>query len=258
MQLESCLGWSPPIPMRAQTDKVERSKRPEDSVGRAALAVGLMVAACVVAADPEDCSNVLTDLLDCLPYVSNGSNTSSPSAGCCIGVTDVVIGSPACICDALKQARELGVELNTSRVLALPAACDVKEPEIRCGGEIPPASSPLPSRAPSTAPQSSEAPSSPPPSPISAPTLAPQSSEAPSSPPPSPISAPTLTPTGSPPPPPPPPPAPSTEGPSLSPAEAPASDDPLPSDAPQLAASFLLLLAAFAVTSALNELCMKI
>ncbi|KAG6466625.1 hypothetical protein ZIOFF_075562 [Zingiber officinale] len=108
----------------------------------AALAVGLMVAACVVAADPEDCSNVLTDLLDCLPYVSNGSNTSSPSAGCCIGVTDVVIGSPACICDALKQARELGVELNTSRVLALPAACDVKEPEIRCGGEIPPASSP--------------------------------------------------------------------------------------------------------------------
>ncbi|KAG6535025.1 hypothetical protein ZIOFF_008942 [Zingiber officinale] len=106
----------------------------------AALAVGLMVAACVVAA--EDCSNVLTDLLDCLPYVSNGSNTSSPSAGCCIGVTDVVIGSPACICDALKQARELGVELNTSRVLALPAACDVKEPEIRCGGEIPPASSP--------------------------------------------------------------------------------------------------------------------
>ncbi|XP_042435608.1 non-specific lipid transfer protein GPI-anchored 23-like [Zingiber officinale] len=194
-----------------------------------------MVAACVVAA--EDCSNVLTDLLDCLPYVSNGSNTSSPSAGCCIGVTDVVIGSPACICDALKQARELGVELNTSRVLALPAACDVKEPEIRCGGEIPPASSPLPSRAPSPAPQSSEAPSSPPPSPISAPTL---------------------TPTGSPPPPPPPPPAPSTEGPSLSPAEAPASDDPLPSDAPQLAASFLLLLAAFAVTSALNELCMKI
>ncbi|XP_042426045.1 non-specific lipid transfer protein GPI-anchored 11-like [Zingiber officinale] len=98
----------------------------------AALAVGLMVAACVVAA--EDCSNVLTDLLDCLSYVSNGSKTSSPSAGCCIGVADVVIGSPSCICDALKQARELGVELNTSRVLALPAACDVKAPEMRCGG----------------------------------------------------------------------------------------------------------------------------
>lgn len=106
----------------------------------AALAVGLMVAASAVAASPgkvaaaEDCSSVLTDLLDCLPYVSNGSNTSSPSAGCCIGVADVVIGSPACICDALKQARELGVELNTSRVLGLPAACDVKAPEMRCGG----------------------------------------------------------------------------------------------------------------------------
>ncbi|KAG6483315.1 hypothetical protein ZIOFF_059959 [Zingiber officinale] len=176
-----------------------------------------MVAACVVAA--EDCSNVLTDLLDCLSYVSNGSKTSSPSAGCCIGVADVVIGSPSCICDALKQARELGVELNTSRVLALPAACDVKAPEMRCGGEIPPASAPLPTRAPSPAPQSSEAPSLPPPSPISAPTL---------------------TPTGSPPPPP--PPAPLTDGPSPSPADAPASNEPLQSDAPQLAASLLPLL----------------
>lgn len=106
----------------------------------AAMAVGLMVAACAVAvsggkvAAAEDCSSALTDLLDCLPYVTDGSDTSSPSAGCCIGVADVVIGSPACICDVLKQARELGVALNTSRVLDLPAACAVKAPEMRCPG----------------------------------------------------------------------------------------------------------------------------
>ncbi|XP_064963317.1 non-specific lipid transfer protein GPI-anchored 4-like [Musa acuminata AAA Group] len=109
-------------------------------MARVALVAGLMavyalsVSAAVAAPPPADCSNVVTSLLDCLPYVTNGSDTASPSKACCAGVATVVTQSPVCICQSLDEASNLGIALNITRVVGLPVACSVRAPKVHCDG----------------------------------------------------------------------------------------------------------------------------
>ncbi|RWW32008.1 hypothetical protein GW17_00003351 [Ensete ventricosum] len=112
----------------------------ESKLARLALVAGLMavyalsVSAAVAAPPPADCSSVVSSLLDCLPYVTNGSDTASPSKECCAGVASVVSQSPVCICQSLDEASNLGIALNITRVLGLPVACSVRAPKVHCDG----------------------------------------------------------------------------------------------------------------------------
>ncbi|URE04901.1 Protease inhibitor/seed storage/LTP family [Musa troglodytarum] len=99
-------------------------------------------ASLAAAPPPSDCSVIVSALMDCFSYVSNDSTTPCPSRSCCAGVADVVTGSPECICQALQEANDLGVAVNMTRALALPAACSVKAPKIHCDASSPSAAPP--------------------------------------------------------------------------------------------------------------------
>ncbi|CAL9203763.1 unnamed protein product [Musa hybrid cultivar] len=155
-------------------------------MARVALVAGLMavyalsVSAAVAAPPPADCSNVVTSLLDCLPYVTNGTDTASPSKACCAGVATVVTQSPVCICQSLDEASNLGIALNITRVVGLPVACSVRAPKVHCDGPSPSPSGPLPSPglSPHPAPTTPPSPPSPPlptPEPPSSPATPPTS-----------------------------------------------------------------------------------
>ncbi|KAL1803946.1 hypothetical protein DCAR_0935626 [Daucus carota subsp. sativus] len=100
------------------------------------------------------CTSVLIGMSSCLNYVT-GSNTSTPSSSCCSALASVVKSQPQCLCSALNgdAATALGIKINRTLALALPAACKVQTPPVsRCyanGPSIAPIGSPESSPAPS-------------------------------------------------------------------------------------------------------------
>ncbi|URD87827.1 Non-specific lipid-transfer protein-like protein [Musa troglodytarum] len=224
----------------------------QSEMARLALVAGLMavyalsVSAAVAAPPPADCSSVVSSLLDCLPYVTNGSDTASPSKACCAGVATVVTQSPVCICQSLDEASNLGIALNITRVVGLPVACSVRAPKVHCDAASPPGDSPRaapthPSPGPSPLPSQSPSPS--PSGPLPSPGLSPH--PAPTTPP-SPPSRPSPTPEPPTSPAAPPPstsvelsPAPAADG---APEEAPLSDAPKLTSFPLVLACCLLWL----------------
>lgn len=88
------------------------------------------------AAAQSGCTNVLIGMASCLNYVT-GSKTSTPSSSCCSSLASVVKSQPRCLCSALNgdAATALGIKINQTLALALPAACKVQTPPVsRCYG----------------------------------------------------------------------------------------------------------------------------
>ncbi|KAK9983390.1 hypothetical protein SO802_032915 [Lithocarpus litseifolius] len=71
----------------------------------------------------SDCSAIVYDVLDCIPYLSAGSEQTKADALCCSSFETVLEISRECICVALKGSRELGLTLDITRAIALPSAC---------------------------------------------------------------------------------------------------------------------------------------
>ena len=71
----------------------------------------------------SDCSAIVYDVLDCIPYLSAESEQTKVDALCCSSFEAVLEISRECICVALKGSRELGLTLNIARAIALPSAC---------------------------------------------------------------------------------------------------------------------------------------
>ncbi|MQM22987.1 hypothetical protein Taro_056048 [Colocasia esculenta] len=93
-----------------------------------------------------DCSSVIYGMMDCIDYVSPGSNASKPTATCCEGIKGVVKVSPWCLCDALCESAAMGIQLNTSRVAELPRTCRITVPDLdNCRGFLSPLAAPAPS-----------------------------------------------------------------------------------------------------------------
>ncbi|RLN38811.1 non-specific lipid-transfer protein-like protein [Panicum miliaceum] len=117
-------------------------------------------------APSADCTNALLSLAGCLSYVQEGSTVATPDPTCCSGLRDVVRGEVACLCQVFQGGQNLGISLNMTKALQLPAACKVKTPPVsKCHVSVPgvPTASPVP--APSAgAPFFSQSPSSPAPS----------------------------------------------------------------------------------------------
>ncbi|KAF2291482.1 hypothetical protein GH714_024630 [Hevea brasiliensis] len=69
----------------------------------------------------DDCTSVLYDMVDCIPYLSVGTNEQlDPS--CCDGFKTVVAINIKCICEGLKNSAQLGIVLNMTRATLLPSA----------------------------------------------------------------------------------------------------------------------------------------
>ncbi|XP_019164666.1 PREDICTED: non-specific lipid-transfer protein-like protein At2g13820 [Ipomoea nil] len=100
-------------------------------------------------AQSNSCTSALIGLTPCLTYVTG--NSSAPSSSCCTQLSGVVQSNPQCLCLLLNGGgSNLGVNINQSLALALPAACKVQTPPVsQCNAAVP-ASSPVGSQAPPT------------------------------------------------------------------------------------------------------------
>ncbi|CAI9103993.1 OLC1v1002596C1 [Oldenlandia corymbosa var. corymbosa] len=82
----------------------------------------------------EECSNLVINMADCLSFVSNGSTVSKPEGTCCDGLKKVLKTDAECLCVAFRNSAQLGVTLNISKAVTLPAACHVSAPSVStCG-----------------------------------------------------------------------------------------------------------------------------
>ncbi|XP_039035027.1 non-specific lipid transfer protein GPI-anchored 31-like [Hibiscus syriacus] len=75
-----------------------------------------------------DCSSLILNMADCLSFVSSGSKASKPEGTCCSGLKTVLKSGPECLCEAFKSSASLGVSLNITKAMTLPAACKVSAP----------------------------------------------------------------------------------------------------------------------------------
>ncbi|XP_010421778.1 PREDICTED: non-specific lipid-transfer protein-like protein At5g64080 isoform X1 [Camelina sativa] len=130
-----------------------------------------------------DCSSVILNMMDCLTYLSIGSNETMPEKSCCDGIETVLKFNPQCICSGLVSANNMGIELNNTRALATPKTCKLSISPPHCGMMTPsgttpgaspvspsagtPKTSPSAAKSPATSPSSDETPSKTAPSPTS-------------------------------------------------------------------------------------------
>ncbi|GKV19628.1 hypothetical protein SLEP1_g29860 [Rubroshorea leprosula] len=113
--------------------------------------VALLCARTMAQSGTSGCTNVIVSLAPCLNYVSGTSST--PSSSCCTQLASVVKSQPACLCSVLNGgASSLGVTINQTLALALPAACNVQTPPVSdCNAVDAPVGSPQGSKTtPST------------------------------------------------------------------------------------------------------------
>lgn len=81
-----------------------------------------------------DCSTLILNMADCLSFVSNDSTTTKPEGSCCSGLKTVLQSDAECLCEAFKSSAQLGVVLNVTKALSLPAACKLHAPSVsNCG-----------------------------------------------------------------------------------------------------------------------------
>ncbi|CAN8308026.1 unnamed protein product [Cochlearia groenlandica] len=94
----------------------------------------------------SDCSNVIYDMMDCLSYLSPGSNDTKPGQACCVGIRSVMQYNPHCICVGLATSNDMGIALNTTRALASPSTCNIPIAAPHCampGSSAPVTSTPV-------------------------------------------------------------------------------------------------------------------
>ncbi|XP_024010200.1 non-specific lipid-transfer protein-like protein At2g13820 isoform X2 [Eutrema salsugineum] len=112
----------------------------------------------------SDCSTVIYDMMDCLSYLTPGSNDTMPGKACCDGIESVLKYNPKCICVGLQSSQSMGMALNNTRALAVPKTCKIPIAAPHCGASTPGASTPgvspvSPSAGtPMTSPSSAESP----------------------------------------------------------------------------------------------------
>ncbi|KAL9357412.1 hypothetical protein Peur_050665 [Populus x canadensis] len=115
-----------------------------------------------------DCTDVAFDMLDCITYLSDGSEAAKPTASCCAGFEAVLSLDAECLCFALKHSADFGVAVNLTRAAALSSKCGVSAPPLsKCGISVPATGAPAnpPSSVPEPAPPTNNQPSAPAPAP---------------------------------------------------------------------------------------------
>ncbi|CAL0332070.1 unnamed protein product [Lupinus luteus] len=110
-------------------------RRIELEMGLVLVALAMLFAG---GAGQSSCVNTLISLSPCLNYITG--NSSTPSPGCCSQLASVVGSSPQCLCQVLNGGSSLGININQTQALALPAACNVQTPpSTQCNNAASPA-----------------------------------------------------------------------------------------------------------------------
>ncbi|XP_047333507.1 non-specific lipid transfer protein GPI-anchored 5-like [Impatiens glandulifera] len=105
------------------------------------LVVSAMLCITGVMAQSSSCTTVLISLSPCLNYLSK--NSSTPSSSCCSQLGTVVRTSPQCLCEALNGGgSSSGLNIDQTRAVALPGACNVQTPPLSSCNVGSPANSP--------------------------------------------------------------------------------------------------------------------
>ncbi|GAB4856120.1 hypothetical protein Ancab_024760 [Ancistrocladus abbreviatus] len=75
--------------------------------------------------DKQECAPQLGVLAPCLPYVSGDNGDKTPTIDCCTALKQVVNASRKCLCLLVKYKDDpsLGLKINTTNALSLPAVC---------------------------------------------------------------------------------------------------------------------------------------
>ncbi|KAH0884950.1 hypothetical protein HID58_061046 [Brassica napus] len=71
----------------------------------------------------SDCSSIIYDMMDCLSYLTPGSNDTKPTKVCCGGILSVLQYNPKCICVGLESSKTMGFAVNNTRARAMPTTC---------------------------------------------------------------------------------------------------------------------------------------
>ncbi|RWW63512.1 hypothetical protein BHE74_00029301 [Ensete ventricosum] len=97
---------------------------------RMGLVLVLVAVLCAGAsAQSSGCTSALVSLSPCLNYITG--NETTPSSSCCSQLTSVVGSEPQCLCMVLNGgASSLGITVNQTQAMALPAACKIKTPPV--------------------------------------------------------------------------------------------------------------------------------
>nr|GFA42803.1 non-specific lipid-transfer protein-like protein At2g13820 [Tanacetum cinerariifolium] len=99
------------------------------------------------------CTSVLVSLSPCLNYITG--NTTTPSSSCCSQLSSVVTSQAQCLCQVLNAGgSSLGLNINQTQALALPAACNVQTPPTSQCNAGSPTNSPSDTTPSGTAPSS--------------------------------------------------------------------------------------------------------
>ncbi|WMV35256.1 hypothetical protein MTR67_028641 [Solanum verrucosum] len=75
--------------------------------------------------DVKDCAEQLGDLASCIPYVSGTAKMPTPE--CCEDTQKLKAAKPKCLCVLIKESTDpsLGLPINTTLALQMPAACKI-------------------------------------------------------------------------------------------------------------------------------------
>ncbi|KAK6135382.1 hypothetical protein DH2020_030893 [Rehmannia glutinosa] len=95
-----------------------------------ALFAAAISAAHSAPAPAVDCSSLVLNMADCLSYVTAGGTAKKPEGMCCSGLKTVLKTNAECLCEAFQNSAQLGVTLNMTKALGLPAACHVSAPSV--------------------------------------------------------------------------------------------------------------------------------
>ncbi|CAH8356304.1 unnamed protein product [Eruca vesicaria subsp. sativa] len=93
----------------------------------------------------SDCSSVIYDMMDCLSYITPGSNDTNPSKVCCGGILSVLQYNPNCLCVGLASSKDMGIAINNTRAHSMPKTCKLPVAAPHCaipGASAPAASTP--------------------------------------------------------------------------------------------------------------------
>ncbi|XP_004241629.2 non-specific lipid transfer protein GPI-anchored 14-like [Solanum lycopersicum] len=83
------------------------------------------LAMCTIEDDVKDCADQLGDLASCIPYVSGTAKMPTPE--CCEDTQKLKAAKPKCLCVLIKESTDpsLGLPINTTLALQMPAACKI-------------------------------------------------------------------------------------------------------------------------------------
>ncbi|OMO57988.1 hypothetical protein COLO4_34943 [Corchorus olitorius] len=82
--------------------------------------------------DEKACAEQLANLASCIPFVSGTAKKPTPQ--CCQDTQKVKASQPKCLCVLIKESTDpsLGLPVNTTLALQMPAACNIDAKVSEC------------------------------------------------------------------------------------------------------------------------------